>query len=571
MIRSHMQVDDIMSARGVSTPTGDAVPTTWRCDTCMVESSLDKIKCGVCGAAKAGSVPQSTDEAKTTPFKFSFGQFSFGDSAGGKTFSVKPSSAGEESDAVATAPAAVAKPSLVGGFVFGASQPATTTSKFPSVGQAKGKPTFGSTFGQSKAAAESPNPKPNPFRQSKAAAAAESHALKPSIFERSKAAARSPSSVHADRQAVIAEARRAHAKQTTADGAADGLPSSPPPAAESPNPKPTPFGQSKAAAAPAASATSPRSPSGVKDDMTEAAIAEALITKRAQAKQTTADGAEGGLLPTPPPAASVGSDHAAEPHKPASIFGQSKGGAASAAPQAHAQPKLSFSFGKPAAVVSGAPTLSGIGRPSTATASGPVSPAGGGLKFAFGQSKGGFSSQAGIAAASTASPAQPKLSFSFGAKPGAGAAPKAADGSGDDTGDDGAADGGDDENSEGSDDDNEDDGDKEREGNEDEDEEKDEEREDGDTEDNPKDTVDSKNDGGSEAGDGVGDAESEHTQRSEAADSDVSVTPVAVRSDQCPLFCGGGAAALSSVDDLAAKLEEYTQGVMSNDQQLQIT
>jgi len=410
--------------------------------------------------------------------------------------------------------------------VFGASQPATTTSKFPSVGQAKGKPTFGSTFGQSKAAAESPNnpkpspfgqskaatnpkpcpfaaktfpdwlesPNPNPFGQSKAVAAAESHALKPSIFERSKAAARSPSGVHADRQAVIAEARRAHAKQTTADGAADGLPSSPPPAAESPNPKPSIFGQSKAAAAPAASATSPRSPSGVKDDMTAAAIAEALMTKRAQAKQTTADGAGGGLLPTP----RVGSDRAAEPPKPASIFGQSKGGAASAArPQAQAQPKISISLRKPAAVVSGAPTLSGVGGPSTATASGPVSPAGGGLKFAFGHSKGGFSSQAGVAAASTASPAQPKLSFSFGAKPGAGAAPKAADGSGDN----GAADGGDDENSEDGDDDDEDDDDEDDEGDEDEDEEW---EDDDDDEGNPECDGDSENDGGSEAGDGDG-------------------------------------------------------------------
>jgi hypothetical protein len=221
-------------------------------------------------------------------------------------------------------------------------------------------------------------------------------------------------------------------------------------AADPSKPKPSIFGQSKAAATPAASATSPRSPSGVKDDMTALAIAEALLSRRAQAKQTTA----------------TASDHAAEPPKPASIFGQSKGGAASAAPQAQAQPKLSFSFGKPAAVVSGAPTLSGIGGPSTATTSGPASPAGGGLKFAFGQSKGGFSSQAGVAAASAASPTQPKLSFSFGAKPGAGAAPKAADGSGDDAGEDDSDEG---------DDDDEDNEDEDDEGDEDEDEDEDEE------------------------------------------------------------------------------------------------
>jgi hypothetical protein len=188
-----------MSARGASTPTGDAVPTTWRCDTCMVESSPDKIKCGVCGSAKAGSVPQSTGEAKTTPFKFSSTIYIYPRSAGGKTFSVKPSSAGEESDAVATAPAAAAKPSLAAGFVFGASQPATTTSKFPSVGQAKGKPTFGSTFGQSKAAAESPNPKPSIFGQSKAAAAPAASATSP----------RSPSGVNHPSLQVFSGSRRA--------------------------------------------------------------------------------------------------------------------------------------------------------------------------------------------------------------------------------------------------------------------------------------------------------------------------------------------------------------------------
>jgi hypothetical protein len=134
--------------------------TTWRCETCMVESPLDTMKCGACGTVKPGSVP-SADEAKKAPAPAS--KFSFGGqaAAGGKAFSAKLPSAkvSEESDAAATAPAggAAAAPR------FGI-QPAAATGKF-SFGQPKAAatPAAAAPPAGTDAGAEPPKPKSSIF------------------------------------------------------------------------------------------------------------------------------------------------------------------------------------------------------------------------------------------------------------------------------------------------------------------------------------------------------------------------------------------------------------------------
>lgn len=110
----------------------------------MVESPLDKTKCGACGTVKPGSAP-SADEAKKTAAaasKFSFGGQS---TSGSKAFSVKPSSdkSAEGGDAPVAAasttapPASVfGKPAATGKFSFG--QPKAAAAAPPAVGAGAG-------------------------------------------------------------------------------------------------------------------------------------------------------------------------------------------------------------------------------------------------------------------------------------------------------------------------------------------------------------------------------------------------------------------------------------------------
>jgi hypothetical protein len=143
---------------------GGAAATTWRCETCMVESPLDKMKCGACGTVKPGSVPFADEAMKPSApaSKFSFGGQA---AAGGKAFSAKPPSArvGEESDA-ATAPVAAPAGDAAAAPKFGI-QPAAATGKF--------------SFGQPKAAA---TPSPAAAAPSPAASSAEAPKPKSSIF-----------------------------------------------------------------------------------------------------------------------------------------------------------------------------------------------------------------------------------------------------------------------------------------------------------------------------------------------------------------------------------------------------
>jgi hypothetical protein len=83
----------VTGAGGATSGFKKKTTTDWRCETCFIEVSLDKTKCGACGTMKPGCAP-SADEAKKVAPKSSF-------SFGGQAKASAPTSAGASSDKAA--------------------------------------------------------------------------------------------------------------------------------------------------------------------------------------------------------------------------------------------------------------------------------------------------------------------------------------------------------------------------------------------------------------------------------------------------------------------------------------